>query len=206
MEVLTGEKGTFSIMDYFNFNPLWNQVSCNKSVEWTARLLLDRNWLQVRLKWWCIIITDNVSAIIALLFTLLRHLVTRGQGCCWRSARHGEDSRVTNNSKEEGRGRPRERKELFTDRRACICCLDVKNLMKKRRAFIGKYAGVSVFVHWRLWDAASLGPPSIQLPCLQPLPAEISHKEGELRTNESACCHHGGWNEFVRWCQHLDKK
>lgn len=140
MEVLTGEKGAFSIMDYF----MHHQVFCNKSVEWTARLLLDRNWLQVRLKWWCIIITDNVSAIIALLFTLLRHLVTRGQGCCWRSARHGEDSRVTNNSKEEGRGRPRERKELFTDRRACICCLDVKNLMKKRRAFIGKYAGVTV--------------------------------------------------------------
>lgn len=71
--------------------------------------------------------------------------MTRGQGCCWQSARHGEDSRVTNNSKEEGRGWPRERKELFTDRRGCICCFDVKNLKKKRRAFIAKYAGVSAF-------------------------------------------------------------
>lgn len=200
MQVLTGEKGAFSVRDYF----MHHQVFCNKSVAWTARSLLERKWLQVRLKrWHIIIITDNGkrkrSAIIALLFTLLRHPVTRGQGCCWRSAPdHGADRRVTNNSKEEGRGRPRERKELFTDRRACICCLDVKNPMKKRRAFIARYAGVGVFVHWRLWAAASLCPPSMQLPCLQRLPAEISHKEGELRTNESACCHHGGWNSFGR--------
>lgn len=56
MEVLTGEKGAFSIMDYF----MHHQVFRNKSVEWTARLLFERNWLQVRLKWWrIIIITDN---------------------------------------------------------------------------------------------------------------------------------------------------
>lgn len=55
MEVLTGEKGAFSIRDYFTHH----QVFRNKSVEWTARLLLERNWLQVRLKRWCIIITDN---------------------------------------------------------------------------------------------------------------------------------------------------
>lgn len=85
------------------------------------------------------------SAIVALLFNLLRHLVTRGQGCCWQCAYYGEDSRVTNNSKEDGRGWPRELGELFTDRRGCICCLDVKNLTKKRRAFIVKYAGVSMF-------------------------------------------------------------
>lgn len=61
------------------------------------------------------------------------------------SAHHGEDSRVTNNRKEDGRGWPRELRELFTDRRGCIYRLDVKNLMKKTRAFIVKYASVSMF-------------------------------------------------------------
>lgn len=100
--------------------------------------------------------------VLSLLCYLFHHLVMRGQGYCWQFARDEEDSRVTNNSKEECRGWPREHEELFITRRSCICCLDVKNVTKKKSAFNCKICRYEC-VHWRLWAAASPYPPSISL-------------------------------------------
>lgn len=166
-----------------------------QKLRWVAQLLFERNWLQVRLKWWYIIITDNgkkkcyhcsiVYSVTSSCDTWPRVLLAV------RPPRRGQPR-----YKQQQRRRPRlaKRTQRALHRQKGLHLLFRREKSEEEEKSIHCEICRCECVHWRLWAAASLCPPSIQLPCLQRLRAEISNKEGELRTNKSACCHHGGRN------------